>query len=186
MELAAPALPNQRSFLERIIGAALLRSEIYDEIKRDPNATFQGATVVLLGSASYLFWDAMDNPLWVLVIPLAPLGWLVTTTLYVVFAKYLIVRHTTWGMANWLLRTIAFASAPNLFYLLTPNNLLGGVLGFLVGLWSLAATVVAIRHGLNVSVGRAIWVWFGTGLVLAVMAMITSIFLIGMLMSAYG
>jgi hypothetical protein len=190
MELAAPALPAQHSFLERIIGTALLRSEIYDEIKRDPNATFQGGIVVLLGSAAGLFWKIMDDSLWAmaipLVLPMSLLGWVLSTALLFIFAKCLFARSTTWDMANWLLRTMAFATAPNLFYLLTPNNVLGAVLGFGISLWVLASTLVAIRHGLHISTGRAIWVWFGTGLVLAMVGVIATIFMIVIVMSAFA
>jgi hypothetical protein len=188
MELAAPALPTQHSFLERIIGAALFRAEIYDEIKRDPNATFQGAIVVLLGSAATLFWDVMDDSIWSLaipvVLPLYLLSWVVSATLLFIFAKYLFARSQTWGMADWLLRTMGFSTAPNLFYLLAPNNVIGLLLSFGISFWVIATTIVAIRHGLQISTGRAIWVWFGTSLVLAMVGVIAAIVMIAIVMSA--
>jgi hypothetical protein len=166
MELASPALSTQHSFLERIIGAMLLRSDIYDEIKRDPNATFQAAIVVLLGSIAGIFQQSMDNPIWVAFIPLNLIFWPLMAAKDVICAKYFLARRTTWEMADWYLRTSGFVFAPNLLMFVIPAEGPVSLLRLLVFFWNGAAGVIALRQGLQLgSTGRALWVWFGSAFI---------------------
>ena len=48
-----------------------------------------------------------------------------------------------------LLRTVGFAQAPGIFGILGVLPLLGGLIGLLVFLWVLAATVIAVRQALD-------------------------------------
>jgi hypothetical protein len=170
VELVATPPSERRSFLGRIIGAALLQSEVYDELKQDPNATYQGAVVVLLAAFARVANQIVDKPIWVVAVPLVLLMWPVSVTFYFLCAKYLLTPQTTWGMADWLLRTYAFASAPQILLFLTPFIALwqGALIALGVLFWQLGTTIMAVRQGLQISTGRAIWVWFGTGLILGV------------------
>jgi hypothetical protein len=163
MELAVTSRPDQHSFFERLIGAALLRTEIYDEIKRDPNATYQGAFVVLFAGAAGIVQQSMENRLWVVFIPIYLLVWPLMTAVYAVCAKYVLARGTTWEMADWLLRTLAFAFAPNLLLFVIPAEGPASLLRTLISLWSGATGLIALREGLQLgTTGRALWVSFGS------------------------
>jgi hypothetical protein len=156
VELVATPPAERRSFLGRVIGTALLQSEVYDELKRDPNATFQGAVVVLLAAAARLTNNIVDKPVWAILVPLALLMWPVSVTLYFLSAKYLLTPRTTWGMADWLLRTYAFASAPYLLLVIAPIFPLwqGALFSFAVMLWQLGTTIMAVRQGLQTQAGQ--------------------------------
>jgi hypothetical protein len=187
MELVASPPPETHSFFSRIVGAALLRPEIYDEIKRDPNATYQGAVVVMLAGAASAVWRTVDNPIWVALIFTNLISWLVSTTILFTFAKYLLTPRTTWGMADWLLRTSAFATAPQMLVFFTPYLIWwqGALLQFGIAVWAWIATILAIRQGLQISTGRALWVWFGTALILSVVAGVAFIAVFGLVVSAW-
>jgi hypothetical protein len=140
------------------MGVVLFQSDVYDELKQDPNATYQGAVVVLLATFARLMHYILDNPAWVILVPFALLMWPISVTVYFLFAKYLLTPRTTWGMADWLLRTYAFASAPLILLFVTPLLAVwqGALIGFGVVFWQLGTVVMAIRQGLQISTGRAL------------------------------
>jgi hypothetical protein len=188
MELVASPQPETHSFFSRIIGAALLRPEIYDEIKRDPNATYQGAVVVMLGATASAVWRTMDNPLWALMIFGSLASWLFTTTIYFIWAKYLLAPGIRWGMADWLLRTNAFATAPQLLLFFIPYFVWwqAGLLQFAIFAWGLIAGIIAIRQGLHVSTGRALWIWFGATVMTAVVLVVVIVAGLVVVVSAWA
>jgi hypothetical protein len=55
-----------------------------------------------------------------------------------------------------LLRTLGFAQTPDVLGLLSFIPLAGGLAVFVGGLWALAAGIVAIRQGLDVTTGKAV------------------------------
>ena len=60
--------------------------------------------------------------------------------------------------ADWgeLARTLGFANAPRALLIFGVFPALAGVLGLIVGVWTLVTTVVAVRAALDFSTGRAI------------------------------
>jgi hypothetical protein len=55
-----------------------------------------------------------------------------------------------------LLRTLGFASAPQLLLVAARIPGLGGIVALVAWLWGLAAFVVAVRQALDVTTGRAV------------------------------
>jgi hypothetical protein len=83
----------------------------------------------------------------------AIIGWLVWSGV-----TYLIGTMFFGGTADWgeLLRTLGFAQAPGVFYILGIIPILGGLVRLAVLIWVLVAGIVAIRQALDVSTGKAV------------------------------
>lgn len=140
-----------RGLPARMLGAALLRAEVYEEVEADPGATVQAAVVVVLvsliaGMPDYaLGWLAMGA-----AVATSLLHWLVWAGIALLIGDRLLGGTATWGE---LLRTLGFARAPGVLLLLDP--VVGGV-GLIVQLWMLVAGVVAIRQALDFGIWRAL------------------------------
>jgi hypothetical protein len=163
MEFVAPALRKKHSLAERIFGALLLRTEIYDEVKRDAEATWQGVVFVLLAELCFI-WTSLHNPYRLAFSFVVLVSWPLATAWFFMWAKHVFARDTTWDMADWLLRTLAYSYAPRFLYGIQPFLYASTWWPFDLAIyfWQLVMTIVALRHSLEISIGRAIWVWLGT------------------------
>lgn len=181
--------------IDRMIRAAKLDVNLYEEVEADTSATTQAFQVVIIvaicsgiGSAlATMFVRAgTGNPALGLVTGLvtAIVGWLLWS-----FLAYFIGTRLFSGVATWgeLLRTIGFAQAPGVLLVFSFIPCLGGIVVLAVAVWMLVAGVVAVRQALDVTTGIAIvtvvigWVaYLVLGLVLALAmggaAMLGSIF----------
>ncbi len=137
--------------IRRMIGAALLRVEIYEEVEEDRNATLQAlAIVILVGLATGISnlggWNATGFAVG-LVISIA--GWALWAWLtYFIGTTMLRTAdtHADWGQ---LARTLAFAQSPGILKVLGLLPGIGPVLFALVSIWQLVAMVIAIRQALD-------------------------------------
>jgi hypothetical protein len=84
-----------------------------------------------------------------------------------------------------LLRTLGFASAPQLLLVLRGIPLLGGLIALAAVLWGLAAWVVAVRQALDVSTGRAVLVCV-LAVVVNVACMVGLVLLLGGMIGGFG
>ena len=142
----------------RMLRAAQLDASLYNEVEADENATTEALIVVVLtaicaaiGSAfsgeGRLFSGVLGSISSVVV------GWVVmSATIYLVGVN-LFGGKATFGE---LLRTLGYASAPGVLRILTFVPWLGGLIGFVVAIWTLATNVVAIREALDVETTQAI------------------------------
>ena len=144
----------RRSLVDRAIGAARLDIPTYEEVEADRDATGQAAVVVAVAaicSAIGSIGDGTSGMIGGLIV--AIVGCLVWSGV-----TYLIGTMFFGGTADWgeLLRTIGFAQAPGVFYILGIIPLVGGLVKFAVAIWVLVAGIVAIRQALDVSTGKAV------------------------------
>lgn len=136
----------------RMIGAALLNVDTYEEVEHDQTATVQAAAVVAIVAACQAI-GALDGGLMVA-------AWMAVTELgsWVLWAgiTYLIGERIFQGEATWgeLLRTLGFAKAPGVLYLLGVVPLLGTPVGAVVGIWMLVTAFVAVRQALDIGNGK--------------------------------
>ncbi len=140
--------------LNRMLGAARLNVDTFEEVEHDRSATVQALLVVVIvavasGVGGLLSGDAsvVDGVLlgvvrgavswavWALV------AWMVGTTI-------LRTRQTEadWGQ---LARTTGFAQTPGILAVLIFIPVVGGIIGLVVFIWQLAAMVIAIRQSLD-------------------------------------
>jgi hypothetical protein len=155
---------------ERMMRAARADVNVYEEVEADTSATTQAATVVAIvavctgiGSAIAIAMNRDPNagsPIMALIggIITAFIGWVIWS-----YITYWVGTSVFKGTATpgEMLRTIGFAQSPQALNILAFVPILGGFIGFLVGLWSLYLAIVAIRQALDFSTGKAV----GTALI---------------------
>lgn len=143
-----------RSLVDRAIGAARLDIPTYEEVEADRNATGQAAIVVAVAAVCSAIGNIGEGTGGMIGGLIAALiGWLVWSGV-----TYLIGTMLFGGTADWgeLLRTIGFAHAPGVFYILGIIPFLGGLVKLAVLIWTLVAGIIAIRQALDVSTGKAV------------------------------
>ena len=148
---------SSSSFVERVIGAIRLDPATYEEVEHDTDATWQAAVVVAaaailsgVGSSA----GRMQNLF---------AGVLTSVVFWAIFAlfAYLVGVHLLRGPQTSatfgeVLRALGFAYAPSLLAILGLIPGIGYLIVFIAGLWSLIASVIALRQALEVSTGRAV------------------------------
>lgn len=144
----------QGDLVGRMLGAAKLDIQTYEEVEADLTATPQAATVVVLAAVASAIAASGTGlgaiifaPIWQII------GWLIWAAVTYFIGSTLFRGTATWGE---LLRTLGFAQAPNLLLIFAFLPLVGGLLRFVVGIWVLVAGVVAIRQALDFSTGKAV------------------------------
>lgn len=150
---------SSSSFINRIIRAMMLDVSLYEEVESDVGALGQAMGVVVWASVAAGVGNIFNGGVWGVIggTIAALVGWVIWAAItYVVGVKMLPEAQTQSSMGE-LLRTIGFASAPGLFSFLTFLPIVGGLIGFAIGIWMLIAMVIAVRQALDYqSTGRAV------------------------------
>ncbi len=176
------ALPTaRRGLLERMVGAALLDGDVYEEVEHDPNATVEAALVVVLAAIAAGIGVLREGLApFVVAIVVGLIGWAVYAYLAYWVGTRLFSGPQT--VADWgqLLRTLGFANSPRLLLVLGVIPIVGAILSFIVFVWVLVTTVVAIRHaldvGLGAAIGTAIVSWLAFVIISFVVSLLVGIF----------
>ena len=148
---------GQKSIIDRMIRAARLDPQLYEEVEHDQSATGQAMLVVVLGAIAGGI-GALSGGIAGLVVGVVAslVGWAVYAFIaYWVGTNIFKGPHTeaTWGQ---LLRTLGFANSPRILMVLVVIPVVGIFVGLAVFIWLLFTTVVAIRHALDFNTWRAI------------------------------
>lgn len=139
------------SLQDRILRAAKLDVELYEEVEADREAMGQAVLVVLLSSVAAgigsITRGGLGGILFGTIFSL--FGWYVWAYItYFVGTKYLPGSETKADLGE-LLRTIGFSSSPGLIRVLGVIPGLTGLVFFLASIWMLIAMVVAVRQALD-------------------------------------
>ncbi|MDP2958197.1 MAG: YIP1 family protein [Longimicrobiales bacterium] len=147
------------SLVDRMVGAAFLSVDTFEEVEHDQEATAQAAMVVAMVAAAQAIGA---SPLGVFGAVRAAVVSLVGWALWAGIT-YLVGAKLFGGTASWgeLLRTLGFAQAPGLLMVLGIIPFLGKPVIVVVALWMLVAAFIAIRQALDFGNGKT----FGTVLV---------------------
>ncbi len=165
--------------IDRMVRAAKLDANVFEEVEHDRGATAQALAVVVMASAAGGL--GLGGGLGAVVIGavVALAGWWVWAFLTFWIGTRLLPEPTTCADQGELLRTIGFASTPGILRIF---GLVPGLrrLAFLVaGVWALIAVVIAVRQALDYrSTWRAIvvclvgWLiqWLIIGVAVALLA----------------
>lgn len=157
--------------IDRMVRAAKLEVDLYEEVEADTGALNQALAVVVISSlAAGLGVVGRMGLTGLLIGTIGALGgWIIWAYLtYVIGTKVLPVPETESDMGE-LLRTIGFSSSPGVLRLggIIPG--LGGLINLIVSIWMLVAMVIAVRQALDYeSTGRAVGVCFIGWLIQAV------------------
>ncbi len=144
----------QGDLVARMMGAAMLDINTYEEVEADATATAQAAVVVGMVAVASDIGSAGGGLSAVISAPIGSLlGWLVWAGVTYLIGDKLLGGTATWGE---LLRTIGFAQAPGVLLLLGVLPLIGGLVRPVLAVWMLVAGILAIRQALDFSTGKAI------------------------------
>ena len=170
--VTSPSPPNvgPRSFVDRLLGALQLDATVFSEVEHDDDALPQAAGVVALAAlASGIGGVSAGGGGLVAGVVGAVVGWLIGAGI-VWLVGVRIMEHSSDYPE--LLRTIGFASAPQILMVLAFIPMLGWLVRLAVFGWGLAAYVIAVREALDVDTGRAVLVCilaWGVSMALAVL-----------------
>jgi hypothetical protein len=151
------ASAGKRSLIDRMVGAALLEPEAYQEAAMVPSTRVH-ATLVVGISAAAAGLGGLSGGLTGLVLGslAAVFGW----GLYCFAVSWAATNRfgvprtaANWG-ATW--RTLALASSPRVFLVLTFLPAVGFLVGLAVHAWVLITTVLAVREALDLEARPAI------------------------------
>ena len=166
---------------DRMVRAARLDVNLYEEVEADKNTMGQATTVVVLSSiAAGIGSFAEGGVAGIIIITLGTLlGWYIWAYLTYFIGTRLLAEPQTKADLGELLRTIGFSSSPGVLRVL---GIIPGVyqlVSILAGLWMLVAMIIAVRQALD---------YTGTGRAIAVCAIgwIVQIVLLVLLFAALG
>ncbi len=147
------------SLTDRMIGAAMLNVNTYEEVEADTNATTEAMIVVVLSSVAAgigsIGYGGIMGLIWGTVAAL--IGWAIWAGLTFLIGTKLLPEPQTRSDFGELLRTIGFAQSPGILRILGIIPILGGLISIVASLWMLVAGVIAVRQALDYqSTGRAV------------------------------
>ena len=139
------------SFTDRMIRAAKLDVNLYEEVEADKGAMMQAMGVVVLSSVAAGIGTIGTTGLKGLVLGtiVALAGWFVWAFLTYYIGTKLLPEPQTKADYGELLRTIGFSSSPGVLRVLGIIPMLGNILNLIIGIWMLVAMVIAIRQALD-------------------------------------
>jgi hypothetical protein len=161
-------------FTQRMIRAAKLDVNLYEEVEADQTAMKQAMGVVVLSSvAAGIGSMSMGVGSLIFGTILALIGWFIWSYLVFFIGTKMLPEPQTKSNYGELLRTIGFSSSPGLIRVFGIIPGLGKLVFIAAGAWMLVAMVIAVRQALDYkSTGRAIGVcvvgWFFQAIILAV------------------
>lgn len=144
--------------IDRMIGAARLDVNTYEEIEHDRNATSSAMLVVIVVAIAGGIGNLRENGIGGLIagIIAAVVGWAIFSGVaYLVGTRLLPGPQTSssWGE---LLRTLGFAQTPGILAIFGFIPILGWIIGVIASIWTLIAEIVGMRQALDITTGRAI------------------------------
>ena len=150
---------SSSGFVDRMIRAAKVDSDLYEEVEHDQSATGQAAIVVVGTSIAAGIGSAFSgSAASIIVLPIVAI---------VSWAVFRVADLFHWDpasspgpdtKADWgeLARTLGFANTPRALLLFGVVPVAAAILGVIVAVWVLITTVVAVRAALDFSTWRAI------------------------------
>ena len=175
-------MPNLRSLESRMIRAAKLDIDFYEEVQADLSANGQAFAAVTIASLAtglgtgYLSMITEDAPNFGIGLGLgfasSVIGWLAWVVLAYLLGTNLFKGSETTATLGELIRTIGFANSPRVLGFLVFIPYLGWIVSLLVSVWALIAGVIAIRQILDITTWRSIGTcflgWIGYQLLLGI------------------
>ncbi len=135
---------------DRIIRAALLDADMYEEIEADRTSLHQAMAVVILSSlAGSLNIGRLSISGIFIGIVITLTGWIVWAYITYIIGTKLLPEARTESSFTELLRTIGFSSSPGLIRVAGIIPFISGPVFFITSIWMLVAMVIAARQALD-------------------------------------
>jgi len=138
----------------RMMGAAMLSIDTFEEVEADRDATAQAATVVIIVALCQAIGSWTLGPFaagWAAMVAFG--SWIVWAGITYLVGEKIFKGEATWGE---LLRTLGFAQAPGVLFLLGVIPLFGWIATLVVSLWIMVAGFIAIRQALDIGNGQTL------------------------------
>jgi len=138
-------------FKDRIIRAAKLDVNLYEEVEADTTAIGQATGVVILSSVAAGIGTIVKGGLGGIIMGTiaALIGWYVWAFLTYFIGTKLLPEPQTKADVGEMLRTIGFSTSPGLIRVLGIVPGLAGIVFLGASIWMLAAMVIAVRQALD-------------------------------------
>jgi len=156
-------MQSNASLVDRMVRAARLDVNLYEEVEADLTATSQAATVVGIvaicgGIGNGVAQAIAGHPgaavgLFIYQIIVAFVAWIAWS--YITFWVGTSIFKGT-ATPGEMLRTIGFAQTPGVLNIVAFIPVLGGFIGFVAGIWALISGIIAIRQALDITTGQAV------------------------------
>jgi len=170
------------SLQDRMIRAAKLDVNLYEEVEADKSALPQAILVVVIASVATGIGTIGVGGLKSIVVLtiLSLIGWFVWAYITYIVGTKLLPTPETKADHGELLRTIGFSNSPGVLRIFHIIPVIGPYISFAVSIWTLVAMVIAVRQALDyTSTGRAIGVciigWIIQGIFIFIVAKIFGI-----------
>ncbi len=168
------------SFADRMVRAAKLDVNLYEEVEADKSAMGQAMGVVVLSSVAAGVGSGEFGVGGIVGVTIAALiGWYIWAFLTYLIGTKLLPEPQTRADVGELLRTTGFSTSPGLIRVLGIVQPLAGIVFLVAAIWMLVAMVIAVRQALDYSgTGRAVGV--------CVIGWIVYVLVVGLLISMLG
>jgi len=164
------------TFAERIMRAAALDVNTYEEVEADTTATTQAMGVVVLSSiAQGIGVSTLEGGVGFFAGAIGALiVWFIWAFIVYIIGTKVLPEPQTHSDLGELLRTTGFSASPGLLRVLGILPLIGGLVMFATNIWMLIAMIIAVRQALDYqSTGRAVGVcligWFASMAILVML-----------------
>jgi hypothetical protein len=139
------------NFKDRIIRAAKLEPQLYEEVEADKGALGQAMGVVVISSIAAGLGGidrvGLGGILFGTIFAL--LGWFIWAYLIYIIGTKLLPEPQTESHPGELMRTIGFSSAPGMIRILGIIPGLAGIIYPIAAIWMLVAMIIAVRQALD-------------------------------------
>jgi hypothetical protein len=178
-------LSSSSSFVDRVIGAIKLDPATYEEVEHDTDATWQAAVVVALAAIFSGVGSSGGNTQGLVGgVVAAVVFWAIFALFAYLVGAYLLKGPQTSATFGEVLRALGFSYSPSLIAILGLIPGIGFLFTFIAAIWSLIASVIALRQALEVSTGRAVAVvvvaFLAMFVIVAVIVAVLGISIVGM------
>jgi hypothetical protein len=139
------------NFINRIIRAAKLDAQLYEEVEADKSAKRQAMLVVVFSGVAAGLGNVAEGGLSGVLLGtiVALAGWYIWAFLIYLIGTKLLPEPQTRSDIGELLRTIGFSSSPGMIRILGIIPGIGGVVYLVTSIWMLVAMVIAVRQALD-------------------------------------
>ncbi len=139
------------NLVDRMIRAAKLDVNLYEEVEADKEATSQALAVVVISSIASGIGTigilGIEGLIFTTIAAL--LGWFVWAYLAYIIGTKLLPEPQTSSNFGEMLRTTGFSSSPGVIRILAFIPLVGAIVSIIASVWMLLAMVIAVRQALD-------------------------------------
>lgn len=136
---------------ERMIRAAKLDVNLYEEVEADKSTMSQAIVVVVISNLAVGIGRFGDIDLFGIVIftILSLVGWFIWAYITYIVGTKLLPQPQTKADHGELLRTIGFSASPGVLRVMYFIPVIGPFITFVANIWMLVAMVIAVRQALD-------------------------------------